>query len=79
MHHFRQTTYKSAAEIKAAIDSGVRVFQHNSGYEVIKDSIGQYLIAFMRGTPWENYIGLTWTDGTTLNGKPEEFYSVNEG
>jgi len=90
MAHYRQTTYKNAAEIKAAVDSGVRVFQHNSGYEVIKDSIGQYdpsdrnqtsglyLIAWLHGTPQAHYIGLTWNDGTTLNGKAWEFYSMHE-
>ena len=78
MQHFRQTTYKDAAEIKAAVDSGVRVFQHNSGYEVIKDSIGQYMIVWLKGTPQANYIGLTWNDGTTLNGKAWEFYSLHK-
>jgi hypothetical protein len=78
MQHFRQTTYKDAAEIKAAIDKGVRVFQHNSGYEVIKDSIGQFLITWLHGTPRAHYIGLTWNDGKTLNGKAWQFYSLHE-
>ena len=78
MTHYRQTTYKNAAEIKAVVDKGVRVFQHNSGYEVIKDSIGHYLIAWLHGTPRAYYIGLTWNDGTTLNGKAWEFYSMHE-
>ena len=70
MQHYRQTTYKTAAEIKAAVDKGVRVFQHNSGYEVIKDSEGQYLIAWLHGTSHASYIRLT--------GKPEQFYSLHE-
>ena len=78
MPHYRQTTYTSAEHIKQAIDNGKRVFWHNSGYEVIKDSIGQYLIAWLHGTPQAHYIGLTWNDGTTLNGKPEQFYSLHE-
>ena len=61
----------NAIEIKDAIDNGNRVFWHHSGYEVIKDSIGQYLIK----CHMNNYfIGLTHRDGTTLNGSPEHFY-----
>jgi hypothetical protein len=78
MLHYKQTTYKDTAEIKAAVDKGVRVFQHNSGYEVIKDSIGQYLIVWMKGTPQEHTIGLTWTDGVTLNGRAYHFYSLHK-
>ena len=75
--------YTSAAEIKAAPSHGVRVYWSRmgydpdlTGYEVIKDSIGQYLIAFLRGTPHASYIGLTWQGGATLNGKACEFFSV---
>jgi hypothetical protein len=39
-------------------------------YEVIKDKIGQYLIVCKTGY----CVGLTWKDGTTLNG--EDFYAV---
>lgn len=77
MPHYKQTTYTSAAEIKAAVSSGVRVFQHNSGCEVIKDRKGQYLIVWMKGTPQEHAIGLTWTDGVTLNGQACQFYSLH--
>lgn len=58
-------------EIKSAVDAGKKVFWSNEGYEVIKDSIGQYLIRFI---PNNHCIMLTWRDGTTLNGKPEEFF-----
>lgn len=58
-------------QIKAAIEAGKKVFWSNEGYEVIKDSIGQYLIRCI----WNDHcIGLTWRDGKTLNGKPEEFF-----
>jgi hypothetical protein len=58
-------------EIKAAVESGRRVFQHNRLYEVIKDNLGQWLIVCASN----NYtIGLTWMDGVTMNGKPEDFF-----
>jgi Tfp pilus assembly protein PilX len=60
-------------EIKQAVDSGKKVYWSNLGYQVIKDSIGQYLIKHICG----HCIGLTWQDGTTLNGKEEEFF-INE-
>lgn len=62
------------AEIKAAVDAGSTVHWENSSYTVIKDSLGQYLIAYMRGTSRENFIGLTHRDGETLNGCPHQFY-----
>ena len=51
--------------IKAALDAGLRVtLKSNSNYEVIKDSIGQYLIAYCPGSMAENYIGLHGREGT---------------
>ena len=60
----------TAAEIKAAVDAGRAVYWENPGYRVIKDNIGQYLIVC---TANKYTIGLTWRDGVTLNGKPEQF------
>ena len=57
-------------EIKSAVDAGKIVHWANRGYTVIKDRIGQYLIVFRDG----NAIGLTWRDGVTMNGKPEDFF-----
>lgn len=58
-------------EIKAAVDAGVTVHWSNPGYTVVKDSLGKYLIK----CAWNgSCIGLTWTDGATMNGRPEEFY-----
>ena len=62
------------SEIKAAVDAGQTVHWSNEGYTVIKDSAGQYLIAWRRGKPGENFIGLTHRDGVTLNGRPDQFY-----
>lgn len=61
-------------EIKAAVERGDTVHWANPLYTVIRDSIGQWLIAYMPGTSHENYIGLTWMDGVTMNGRPGEFY-----
>lgn len=58
-------------EIKAAVESGQRVFWKNSGYEVRKDIIGQWNIVCLHN---QNCIGLTWSDEVTLNGREKEFY-----
>jgi len=58
-------------EIKKAIENRQNVYWANSLYEVIKDSIGQYLIVC---TSNDSCIGLTHKDGTTLNGEESEFY-----
>lgn len=57
-------------EIKAAVLAGKKVCQHNSAYEVQHHS-GQFLIVC---TLNQYTIGLTWLDGVTMNGEPEDFY-----
>ena len=58
-------------EIKTAINEGKRVFWKSEGYQVIKDSINQYLIK----CGYNNHcIGLTWRDGVTMNGNEEDFF-----
>ncbi len=57
-------------EIKCAVESGFDVFWSNSGYRVKKDDVGQWLIVHRDST-----IGLTASDGFTLNGAEDEFYS----
>lgn len=58
-------------EIVAAVDAGRAVRWANGGYHVIRGATGELLI-------WcefnDNCIGLTWQDGVTLNGRPEQFY-----
>ena len=61
-------------EIKNALKTGKKIFWHHKGYEVIKDSIGQYLIKCHMN---DTFIGLTWLDGVTLNGEPKDFYIGN--
>ena len=60
-------------EIKAAVLEGKTVCWSNTGYIVIRDNIGQWLIKF---TPNDFYIGLTHRDGITLNGKETDFFIV---
>lgn len=60
-------------EIKEAVDNGKIVCWANDRYRVIKGKF-DYLIGWDIGGRQENYIGLTWRDGVTLNGKEEEFY-----
>ena len=71
MHPFNQEYKKMTLdEIKTALSQGKRVFHQNANYEVIRDNLGQYLIKCRLN---DYCIGLTWQDGKTLNGKPEEF------
>ena len=62
-------------QIKQAIARGDKVNWSNSAYEVIVDSVGQYLIHCNLN---DSYIGLTWRDGVTMNGKEEEFFLGDE-
>lgn len=60
-------------EIKAAVDAGQTVHWSSRGYVVVKDSLGRYHIKFITNG---HCIGLTWADGLTMNGRPEEFFAV---
>jgi hypothetical protein len=58
-------------EIKKAVLEGKTVHWSNTNYVVVKDNLDQWLI----NCPSNGYcIGLTWSDGKTLNGKEEDFY-----
>jgi hypothetical protein len=61
-------------QIKQASARGDKVHWSNSAYEVIVDSVGQYLIHCNLN---DSYIGLTWRDGVTMNGKENDFYLSN--
>lgn len=58
-------------QIKGAIELGLSVKWANDGYDVIQDSLGQYLIKY-----WPNghCFGLTHSNGVTLNGAESQFY-----
>lgn len=58
-------------EIKAAVDAGFTVHWSNPLYKVERWSNGSYEIVCQDNG---HAIGLTWLDGVTMNGKPEDFY-----
>ncbi len=58
-------------EIKRAVDAGKTVHWKNPAYQVIPGFPGAYLI---NCTLNDHCIGLTWADGVTMNGKPDDFY-----
>lgn len=58
-------------EIKNAIANGDTVHWSNSAYAVNKAANGGYLI---KCTLNGHCIGLTWSDGVTLNGHESDFY-----
>lgn len=58
-------------QIKQAVDAGRRVCWASLAYEVIRDSLGRYLI---RCTINGDCIGLTHRDGVTLNGRESQFF-----
>lgn len=60
-------------QIKAAVASGLKVCWKNGSY-VVTGSGNDYLITFGKGSRHENSIGLTWKDGSTLNGAATDFY-----
>jgi hypothetical protein len=62
-------------EIKSAVESGKTVHWSNGLYVVIKDGIGQWLV---KCTSNNCCCGLTWRDGVTMNGKPEQFYVAGD-
>lgn len=62
-------------EIKTAVESGKRVCWSNTGYEVLHDEVGQWLI-WCRAN--DNYIGLTHSDDVTLNGREDQFF-IDDG
>ena len=57
-------------EIKAAVDAGKKVHWANKAYDVVKSRDSYHIVCNLNG----HTIHLTWIDGTTMNGKPEEFF-----
>ena len=62
-------------QIKGAIDLGLSVKWENDAYDVIRDSVGQYLIRY---APTGYCIGLTNRAGDKLNGKESQFYVARD-
>lgn len=65
-------------EIIAAVEAGKHVCWHHSGYRVVKDRLGQFLIGFSVGMRAENWIGLTNCEGQ-LQGQEQDFFILGEG
>lgn len=61
-------------QIKTAVERGETVHWATTAYEVVKDSIGQWLIIYHRGRRDEHCIGLTHQDGVTMNGARDQFF-----
>lgn len=60
------------AEILRAVDEGLPVHWQNHGYLVERAANGGGCV--IRSLSTGHCIGLTWTDGMTLNGKEEDFF-----
>ena len=62
-------------EIKSAVRNGQAVYwkNHHHPVEVSKRADGSEKWV-VRCTDNNSFIGLTWQDGETMNGKPEEFH-----
>lgn len=61
-------------QIKTAVDAGQAVYHQSVAYEVRKWNDGRYMIVC---TFNDHAIGLTWLDGVTMNGTPEQFYTTH--
>ncbi len=62
-------------EIKDAVNAGKIVHWASGAYVVRKGKHDDWNIV----CTLNNYtVGLTWTDGVTMNGKPEEFFVAED-
>lgn len=59
-------------QIKSSVGRGEPVYWSNTGYKVIRDNLGQYLITSLFGS----CIGLTNLIGDRLNGQEDEFFTL---
>lgn len=62
-------------QIKDTVRKGHSVYWKNARYDVVNPTGDQWLIRFSASDYSESFIGLTWSDGVTLNGEESEFYS----
>lgn len=62
------------SEIQVAVSSGLVVCWKSPEYQVVRSEVdGRF---FIKCLPNGHCIGLTWADGVTLNGNPDDFYCV---
>jgi len=64
----------TAKQIKSLVDQGKAVHWLSPQYRVIKNNAHDYVIECQLNG---HCIGLTWSDGETLNGQPDDFYYIN--
>ena len=57
-------------EIKCAVDSGLQVCWKNPMYSVKKSGVQYDVVCSFNG----DCTGLTWTDGITMDYKPQDFF-----
>jgi hypothetical protein len=60
------------AEILRAVDEGLKVHWQNKSYEVVCSSKNRRYLIRCQAT--DHSIGLTQADGSTLNGREEDFF-----
>ena len=62
-------------EIKDAVESGKTVFWASRSYKVVRDELHDGTVQWLIVCTVNNSaIGLTWQDGVTMNGEPEQFF-----
>lgn len=63
--------------IKEAVTAGLPVCWMNHAYSVLADTgaASGFSVVYDAGGRRENRIGLTWSDCTTLNGNPTDFFA----
>ena len=60
-------------QIKAAVESGKSVYYKSLSYQVKKSKSGRFDIV----CEFNDFrMGLTWSNGRTVNGKPEDFFCL---
>jgi hypothetical protein len=71
-----QRNLKTLADIKDAVRAGSEVRWSNDNYKVVANKRGDdfYIVSQFNGYT----IGLTHTDGVTMNGKIEDFYTKED-
>ena len=62
-------------EIKQAVNDGKTVCWKSEIYVVEREGTEDYYQ--IHCTTNDNYMGLTWLDGKTMNGEPEEFFILD--
>ena len=75
-HHLNLDALMKLERIKSAVNAGLQVYWTHPGYTVQADlgAASGFSIVWALGSPTENRIGLTWSDGIRLNGDPDDFY-----